>query len=64
MSTSTATKIARNPLTYDDYLAFPDQDRIRKEIIDGELFMSPSPSFKHQTIIGNLFAILLNFTKA
>jgi Uma2 family endonuclease len=63
MSTSTATKMARTPLTYEDYLTFPDQDRIRKEIIDGELVMSPSPTLKHQAIIGNLFVLLHNFIK-
>jgi Uma2 family endonuclease len=63
MSTSTTAKISHTPLNYDDYLTFPDNDRIRKEIIDGELFMSPSPSTKHQSILRNLSFILFNFVK-
>jgi Uma2 family endonuclease len=33
--------------TYDDYIQFPD-DGNRYEIIEGELFMSPSPKTRHQ----------------
>jgi len=51
----------RHLLTYDDYLTFPDSDGIRKEIIEGELFMSPAPSIKHQSILRNLFRILDKF---
>lgn len=34
-------------LTYDDYRSIPD-DGQRYEIIDGEVFVSPSPSLQHQ----------------
>ncbi len=37
----------RIKLTYDDYVHFPD-DGNRHEIIDGEHYMSPSPSTGHQ----------------
>lgn len=47
---STAAKISPGPITYEDYLTFPDDNGIRKEIIEGELFMSPAPSIKHQLI--------------
>lgn len=36
-------------LTYADLEEFPD-DNIRREIIDGELFVSPSPRTRHQEI--------------
>ena len=36
-------------LTYEDLLAFPD-DGLRRELIDGELIVSPSPKTRHQTI--------------
>jgi len=51
---STQPRTRRQLLTYDDYLTFPDSDGIRKEIIEGELFMSPAPSIKHQLILKRL----------
>ncbi len=36
-------------LTYDEYLHFPDDGR-RHEIIDGEHYVSPSPSTDHQNV--------------
>src|SRR5215813_7411140 len=42
-------------ITYEDYLVLPEI-RQRYEIIDGELIrMSPSPTAKHQEIIGTLY---------
>lgn len=40
---------ADTKLTYQDYLLFPD-DGNRHEIIDGDHYMSPSPSTDHQTV--------------
>ncbi|MGH8906794.1 MAG: Uma2 family endonuclease [Egibacteraceae bacterium] len=37
-------------LTYDDLAAFPD-DRLRRELIGGELIVSPSPQFRHQAVV-------------
>ena len=51
--TFSPAKTSRDLLTYEDYLTFPDSDGIKKEIIEGELFMSPAPSIKHQTISKN-----------
>lgn len=48
--------------TYEDYLQFPDDGK-RFEIIDGELFMTPSPLTKHQRISGNLLYLLHSFLK-
>ncbi|MEX2555730.1 MAG: Uma2 family endonuclease [Actinomycetota bacterium] len=36
-------------LTYDDLFVFPD-DGLRRELIDGELIVSPSPKTRHQRI--------------
>ena len=41
------------PLTYDDYCQIPD-DGNRYEVIDGVLYMSPSPIVRHQKISFNL----------
>jgi Uma2 family endonuclease len=44
-------------LTYDDYLRFPDDGR-RYELLEGEAFMVPSPTPRHQRVLGNLFRIV------
>ncbi|MDR7421771.1 MAG: Uma2 family endonuclease [Armatimonadota bacterium] len=45
-------------LTYDDYLRMPD-DRTRKEIIGGELFVAAAPSPAHQRVVVHVAASLL-----
>jgi Uma2 family endonuclease len=45
-------------LTYEDLRAFPD-DNLRREIIDGELFVTPSPSRRHQQAVLKLAGVLL-----
>ena len=44
-------------LTYEDFLLFPDDGK-RHELIAGEHYVTPSPSLRHQTIVGNLFLAL------
>jgi Uma2 family endonuclease len=44
-------------LTYDDFLLFPDDGK-RHELIDGEHYVTPSPSRKHQAIAWNLAATI------
>ncbi|MFO8098741.1 MAG: Uma2 family endonuclease [Salinibacter sp.] len=53
-STSTAPR-----LTYEDYRTIPDDGK-RHEIIEGEEYMSPSPTTSHQRIVGCLFNSLYN----
>jgi Uma2 family endonuclease len=50
-------------LTYDDLQYFPD-DRKRREIIDGELYVTPSPSLRHQVLLGRLYMAIANFLAA
>ena len=50
-------------LTYDDFLLFPD-DGMRHEIIDGVHYVTPSPNFKHQIVMGNLYLALGSYLKA
>ena len=51
----TATK-----MTYDQYCLLPE-DRNRYELIDGELFVTPAPTPKHQKIVGALFVQLSSY---
>lgn len=49
--------------TYADLQCFPD-DNLRREIIDGELFVNPSPIVRHQRVAGNLYDLLKAYAKA
>lgn len=44
-------------LTYDDLLQLPE-DNVRREIIDGALFVTPSPSIRHQSAVRNILVRL------
>lgn len=47
-------------LTYDDYVLFPE-DGLRHEILDGEHFVTPRPTPRHQMISGSLHGLLARF---
>jgi Uma2 family endonuclease len=47
-------------LTYADLEAFPD-DGLRRELLDGELIVSPSPFVRHQEVLGRLHLALGGF---
>lgn len=42
-------------LTYDDFASFPD-DGVRRELIDGEVVVTPGPNIRHQTVVGRIHA--------
>ncbi len=44
--------------TIRDVEALPDNEWIRYEIVDGELFVTRSPHHKHQQVTGRIFAVL------
>jgi Uma2 family endonuclease len=50
-------------LTYDDFVQFPDDGK-RHELIDGEHYVTPSPSTKHQRVAMNLGAMIWVHLKA
>lgn len=51
--------IEKKKYTYEDYLKTPDDERY--ELIEGELFMTPSPVTKHQRILGRLHLDISKF---
>src|SRR5208337_2482334 len=55
-------KAVQPRLTYPELRLMPDDGK-RYELIDGEVFVTPSPSEKHQRVLGNLFLSLSNHTK-
>ncbi len=52
----------RRDWTVADVHALPD-DGQRYEVIDGELFVTPAPSFRHQDAAATLYAILREYLK-
>jgi Uma2 family endonuclease len=53
---------ARRKLTYEDYVLFPE-DGQRHEILDGEHYVTPSPTWDHQGAVGNLYLKLTPFVR-
>jgi Uma2 family endonuclease len=49
--------IQSRSLTYDDLQRMRETRHERLELIDGELFVTPSPTPMHQDILGNLYTI-------
>lgn len=47
-----------------DVLAMPEQPGKTVEVIDGELFVTPAPSFGHQGVVGLLYVALFEYVKA
>ena len=52
--------IQSRSLTYDDLQRLRETNNDRLELIDGELFVTPSPTPMHQDISGNLYTLFRN----
>ena len=44
--------------TYRDYLSIPEDNSRRHEIVDGELFVTPAPRFRHQQVVADPIRLL------
>ncbi|MGH9260812.1 MAG: Uma2 family endonuclease [Acidimicrobiales bacterium] len=53
---------AERLFTVDDVRAMPDDGR-RYEVIGGELFVTPAPSPRHQTVLGRLYVALFTYVE-
>lgn len=51
------------PLTYADFAALPD-DLVQRELIDGEVVVTPAPNTRHQDVLGRLFLAFANHLTA
>lgn len=56
--------VAGKVWTYEDLLDIPEDISKRHEIIDGELYVSPSPRLPHQDVVGNSYELLRLAQKA
>jgi Uma2 family endonuclease len=54
---------AQGEWTYNHYAALPDDGK-RYEVVNGVLYMSPSPTWPHQEIVGRIFRYLSDFVES
>lgn len=50
-------------MTADEYLALPEDLQCRYELVDGVVLVTPSASFGHQSIAGEIFGQIRDFLK-
>ncbi|NLX02169.1 MAG: type II toxin-antitoxin system Phd/YefM family antitoxin [Syntrophomonadaceae bacterium] len=55
-------KTARK-ISYDEYMELVDSSDQRFELIDGEIYLLASPSFKHQIVVNEISGRLYNYFK-
>jgi Uma2 family endonuclease len=52
------------PFTVEDYKSLTASSDQRYELIDGNLYMTPSPSIRHQAVLTNLLVLLASHLRA
>jgi len=53
----------RRSWTYDDFAALPGKPGERVEVLDGDLVVTPSPTPRHQLVIGRLHSLLAPYVE-
>ncbi len=53
----------RIPFTYEDYKSLPESMEKRYELMDGDLFMVPAPTTRHQRVSQNIEYILVGYAR-
>lgn len=54
----------RRKLTYEEWIAFPDEEGLRTELIDGRVSVAPEPNLRHQRIVGRLYFAFETYLRA
>ena len=57
-------KRSRRQWTYAEFARLPSEGSTRYEVIDGELFVTPSPTSRHQAIVTDLSYMLNGFVRS
>lgn len=57
------SKQQERKLTYEEWLDFPTEEGVRTELIDGEVWVAPEPTLRHQVIVGRLYLAFGNSLK-
>ncbi len=50
-------------LTYQDLLEMPNDGK-RYELVDGEVYMTPAPSTRHQEVVGRIYRAIQDFAES
>ena len=45
-------------MTFEEFMALPEEERKHYELVDGELVVNPAPVPRHQWIVGNIYYAL------
>lgn len=53
----------RIPFTYEDYKSLTAWNDQRHELIEGELYLAPAPTTKHQSVAQNLEFLLMRYVR-
>jgi prevent-host-death family protein len=53
----------RKTVSYEEFMEISEKSNARMEFLNGEIYILSSPSFSHQSVLGNLYVIFKDFFK-